>query len=120
MSPEQARGKPVDKRTDIWAFGCVLYQMLTGGPAFGGETPSDTVAAILEHEPDWSVLPAQTPPGIRRLIQRCLEKDPKRRLRDIGDARLEIDQTLGTLGAAEPVTATPASSDQQGAAGRAR
>lgn len=120
MSPEQARGKPVDKRTDIWAFGCVLYQMLTGRPAFGGETSSDTVAAILEHEPDWSVLPAQTPPVIRRLIQRCLEKDPKRRLRDIGDARLEIEQTLGALGAAGPATVTQASSDQQGtAAGRA-
>ena len=94
MSPEQARGKAVDKRTDIWAFGCVLYEMLTGRPAFRGETASDTIAAILEHEPDWSVPPADTPPGIQRLLQRCLEKDPKRRVRDIGDARLEIEEAL--------------------------
>ena len=99
MSPEQARGKPVDKRTDIWAFGCVLYEMLTARPAFRGETPSDTIAAIIEREPDWSGLPAQTPPSIRRLLQRCLEKDPKRRLRDIGDARLEIEEALGSLAA---------------------
>ena len=77
MSPEQARGKTLDKRTDIWAFGCVLYEILTGRPAFGGETSSDTIAAILEHEPDWSALPAQTPPDIQRLLQRCLEKDPE-------------------------------------------
>ena len=95
MSPEQARGKPVDKRTDIWAFGAVLYEMLTGRPAFRGETTSDTIAAVLEREPDWSALPAQTPASIRRLLQRCLEKDPKRRLRDIGDARLEIEEALG-------------------------
>jgi Tol biopolymer transport system component len=105
MSPEQARGKPVDKRTDIWAFGCVLYQMLTGRPAFGRDTASDTIAAILEHEPDWGILPAQTPPIIRRLIQRCLEKDPKQRLRDIGDARLEIKEALQIIAA--PGTGTP-------------
>jgi Tol biopolymer transport system component/tRNA A-37 threonylcarbamoyl transferase component Bud32 len=99
MSPEQARGKPVDKRTDIWAFGCVLYEMLTARPAFGGETTSETIAAIIEREPDWSRPPAQTPPSIRRLLQRCLEKDPKRRLRDIGDARLEIEEALGSLAA---------------------
>ena len=97
MSPEQARGKAVDKRTDIWAFGCVLYEMLTARPAFPGETVSDTIAAILEHEPDWTALPAQTPPNVRRLLQRCLEKDPKRRLRDIGDARLEIEEALGAI-----------------------
>ena len=113
MSPEQARGKAVDKRTDIWAFGCVLYEMLTARPAFRGETTSDTIAAILEREPDWSALPAQTPPSIRRLLQRCLEKDPKRRLRDIGDARLEIDEALGApaapraAAAAEPATCRP-------------
>ncbi|MEO5896487.1 MAG: protein kinase [Vicinamibacterales bacterium] len=95
MSPEQTRGKAVDRRTDIWAFGCVLYEMVTARPAFRGETTSDTIAAILEHEPDWSVLPAHTPPSIRRLLDRCLEKDPKRRLRDIGDARLEIEEALG-------------------------
>jgi len=96
MSPEQARGKGVDKRTDIWAFGCVLYEMLTARQAFLGETASDTIAAVLEREPDWNVLPAHTPPGIRRLLQRCLEKDPKRRMRDIGDARLEIEDAPGS------------------------
>jgi Tol biopolymer transport system component len=95
MSPEQARGKAIDKRTDIWAFGAVLYEMLTARQAFPGETTSDTIAAILDREPDTSTLPAQTPAGIRRLLQRCLEKDPKRRLRDIGDARLEIEEALG-------------------------
>jgi eukaryotic-like serine/threonine-protein kinase len=94
MSPEQARGRAVDRRTDIWAFGCVLYEMLTGRKAFGGDTVSDTIAAILEREPDWSALPKGTPPAIRRLLQRCLEKDVKRRLRDIADARLEIDEAL--------------------------
>ena len=106
MSPEQARGKAVDKRTDIWAFGCVLYEMLTARPPFHGETTSDTIAAILEHEADWSLLPAVTPPGIRRLLLRCLEKDPKRRLRDIGDARLDIDEATG--GAAVPAAFEPA------------
>ena len=86
MSPEQARGKIVDKRTDIWAFGCVLYEMLTGRRAFSGETTSDTIAAILERQPDWTALPAATPRPARQVLQRCLEKDPKRRLRDIGDA----------------------------------
>ena len=95
MSPEQARGKAVDKRTDIWAFGCVFYEMLTARPAFRGETNSDTIAAILEREPDWSAIPAQTPLSIRRLLQRCLEKDPKHRLRDIGDARLDIEEASG-------------------------
>jgi hypothetical protein len=97
MSPEQARGKSVDKRTDIWAFGGVLYEILTARRAFRGETVSDTIAAILEHEPDWSALPAQTPASVRRLLQRCLEKQPKRRLRDVGDARLEIEEALGTI-----------------------
>jgi Tol biopolymer transport system component len=101
MSPEQARGKTVDKRTDIWAFGAVLYEMLAGRAAFRGETNSDTIAAILEREPDWSATPANTPPNIRRLLQRCLEKDPRRRLRDIGDARLEIDE----IAAAEAASA---------------
>jgi Tol biopolymer transport system component len=91
MSPEQARGLTVDKRTDIWAFGCVLYEMLTGRVAFPGDTISDSIAKILEREPDWSVLPAPTPAPIRRLLLRCLAKDPKKRLRDIGDVRIEID-----------------------------
>ena len=91
MSPEQARGKPVDKRTDIWAFGCVLYEMLTGRSAFPGETISDTIASVLQREPEWAALPAETPAGIRRLLRRCLEKDPKNRLHDIADARIEVD-----------------------------
>ena len=91
MSPEQARGRPIDKRTDIWAFGCVLYEMLTGRVPFDGETVSDTIGKILEREPDWSALPAATPAPIRRLLLRCFAKDPKQRLRDIGDVRIEID-----------------------------
>ena len=75
MSPEQARGQAVDKRTDIWAFGCVVYEMLTGRLAFAGDTVSDTIAAILEREPDWSALPAATPPGVRHVLVRCLQKD---------------------------------------------
>jgi eukaryotic-like serine/threonine-protein kinase len=96
MSPEQARGFPVDKRTDIWAFGCVLYEMLTGRRAFPGATYSDTVTRVLEYEPDWTALPASTPPNIVRLLERCVEKEAKRRLRDIGDARIELDDALGT------------------------
>jgi serine/threonine protein kinase len=94
MSPEQARGKPVDTRTDIWAFGCVLYEMFTGGSAFGGETISDTIAKILEREPNWRVLAAVTPVRIRELIRRCLEKDQQRRLHHIADARIEIEDVL--------------------------
>jgi Tol biopolymer transport system component len=92
MSPEQARGKVVDKRTDIWAFGCLLFEMLAGRAAFAGATLSDTIAAILERGPDWSALPRTTTPAVKRLIERCLQKDPKRRLRDIGDARAELDE----------------------------
>jgi len=99
MSPEQARGKPVDKRTDIWAFGCVLFEMLTGRRAFAGETLSDTVAAVLERQPDWTRLPGATAPGVARLLRRCLEKDPARRLHDIADARLEIEDALLPAGA---------------------
>jgi Tol biopolymer transport system component len=91
MSPEQARGQTVDKRSDIWAFGCVLYEMLTGRLAFPGDTVSDTIARVLEREPDWTLLPAATPESIRRLLVRCFAKNPKLRMRDIGDARLEID-----------------------------
>jgi Tol biopolymer transport system component len=101
MSPEQARGKPVDKRTDIWAFGCVLYEMLAGRKAFERETVSDTMAAVLEHDPPWQRLPAAMPPNVRRVLQRCLEKDVHKRLRDAGDARIELDEALrgGTPGA---------------------
>jgi len=94
MSPEQARGRPVDKRTDIWAFGCVLFEMLAGRTTFAGDTVSDTIATILTREPAWDQLPDATPPEVRRLLRRCLQKDPKQRLRDIGDARIELDDAL--------------------------
>src|SRR4030095_9804493 len=95
MSPEQARGQVVDKRTDIWAFGCVLYEMLTGRAAFKGGSVSDTIAAVLGSEPDWDALPDGTPIAVRLLLQRCLEKDPKRRVRDLGDVHFEIDDLRG-------------------------
>jgi Tol biopolymer transport system component len=94
MSPEQARGKPLDRRTDIWAFGCVLYELLTGRQAFRGETASDTIAIVLEREPDSSALPAKTPLRIRALLSRCFQKDTHRRLQHIGDARIEIEEAL--------------------------
>ncbi|HEY7057490.1 MAG TPA: protein kinase [Vicinamibacterales bacterium] len=94
MSPEQARGRATDKRVDIWAFGCVLYEMLTGCRAFAADNMAETIAAVLERDPAWQRLPNRTPPSIRRLLRRCLEKDPRRRLRDIGDARLEMDDAL--------------------------
>jgi serine/threonine protein kinase len=92
MSPEQARGKVVDKRTDVWAFGCVLFEMLTGGKPFEGETLTDTVAAIVKNEPDWRALPADTPPALRSLIVRCLKKEMLQRLRDIADARFQLEE----------------------------
>ena len=98
MSPEQARGQQVDKRTDVWAFGCVLYEMLTGRAAFARGTTSDTIASVLEREPDWDRLPTSTPDAIRRLLRRCLEKDPKLRLRDVGDARFELDEPIAAGG----------------------
>lgn len=91
MSPEQARGKAADKRADIWAFGVVLFEMLTGRRLFDGETASDTLAAVLRQPIDWEALPRDTPPAVRRLLRRCLDRDPANRLRDIGDARLEIE-----------------------------
>jgi serine/threonine-protein kinase len=94
MSPEQARGKVVDRRADVWAFGCVLYEMLAGVRPFDGESLTDVLAAIVSHDPDWSRLPADTPPALRRLLARCLEKDPRRRLRDIGEARVLLEQPL--------------------------
>jgi Tol biopolymer transport system component len=94
MSPDQARGRPADKRADLWAFGCVVYEMLTGRRAFESAEISDTLAFILTKEPDWSALPPVTPPGVRKLLRRCLEKDRKRRLADASDARLEIDEAL--------------------------
>jgi Tol biopolymer transport system component len=91
MSPEQARGRTVDRRTDVWAFGCILYEMLAGRRAFGGDTITDVLAAVIDRIPDWSLIAASTPESIRRLLRRCLEKDPDRRLRDIGDALLDLE-----------------------------
>ena len=108
MSPEQARGRSVDKRTDIWAFGCVLYEMLSGRPPFGGETISDTIAGILEREPEWMTLPSSLPAGVRGLLERCLAKDPKQRLRDVGDARFEIEKALALPSAPPVMTHVPA------------
>jgi hypothetical protein len=94
MSPEQAKSRPVDRRADIWAFGCVLYEMLTGKKGFGGEGITETLAAVLKNEPDWTLLPSSTPIHVRVLLHRCLQKDPKQRLRDIGDARISLDEVL--------------------------
>ncbi len=103
MSPEQSRGHAVDKRTDIWAFGCVFYEMLTGRATFAGETNSDTLAAVLKQEPDWQALPADTPPGVRSLLRRCLKKDPVDRLHDIADARIEIQDAIAEPEATRPI-----------------
>src|SRR6185436_18638527 len=100
MSPEQARGLPADKRADTWGFGCVLYEMLTGQMAFGGGTISDSIAKVLERDPDWSALPPTTPEPLRRLLRRSLAKDAKKRLRDIGDARIELDALMEAPAAA--------------------
>jgi serine/threonine protein kinase len=105
MSPEQARGHDADERSDLWAFGCVLFEMLTGRRAFEGEEVSDTLAAVLRAEPDQKALPAATPASVRRLLRRCLEKNPKRRLADIRDARLELDES-----SVEPLAETPSGS----------
>src|SRR5215470_9586466 len=94
MSPEQAKAKPVDRRADIWAFGCVLYEMLTGKMAFRGETVTDTLAAVVRAEPDWSQLPADTPMRVRVLLQRCLQKDVRQRLQAMGDARISLEEVL--------------------------
>jgi serine/threonine-protein kinase len=90
MSPEQARGRPVDGRSDVWSFGCVLFEMISGRRAFGGETMTDVLVAVVTGEPDWSLLPSSTPPGIHRLLRRCLQRDPRNRMRNLGDAALEI------------------------------
>ena len=105
MAPEQAKGKAVDKRADIWAFGVVLYEMLTGASAFRGESVTETLAAVIGGEPDMTALPANVPAGIRGLIARCLRKDPRVRLRDIGDARQALEDSSGADGAGAPARA---------------
>ena len=95
MAPEQARGRTIDRRVDVWAFGCVLYECLTAARAFDGESLTDVLSAVISKEPDFARLPAATPPRVRDLLRRCLEKDPRERLRDIGDARLELERAAG-------------------------
>jgi serine/threonine protein kinase len=107
MSPEQAKGRPVDKRSDIWAFGCVLYECLTGRRAFQGETMTEVVASILKSEPEWSLLAANTPANLRSLLRRCLQKDPDRRLHDIADARIEMQEGVGPPSETLPVPPQP-------------
>ena len=118
MSPEQARGKPVDRRSDVWSFGVVLWEMLTGERLFAGETISDTVASILKVEPDPSRLPDDTPPRLRELLERCLAKDPRRRLRDLGDIRLELEWIRD--GRDAPAGVAEGAADGDAAASRAR
>jgi eukaryotic-like serine/threonine-protein kinase len=103
MSPEQARGKAVDKRTDVWAFGCVLFEMLTGKKPFEGDTLTDAVAAIVKNEPDWRALPTGTPAAVQSVIARCLRKDPAQRLHDIADGRFQIEETLNNPVASAPM-----------------
>jgi len=106
MSPEQARGRPVDRRTDIWAFGCVLYEVLTGRKVFVGDNASDSMVGIFTRDPDWQMLPPETPSAIRNLLRRCLQRDRDRRLQSIGDARIEIEEVLAS--AAGPASVQPA------------
>jgi Tol biopolymer transport system component len=110
MSPEQSRGRTVDKRTDIWAFGCIVYELLSGKHAFAADTLSDTIVAVLERPPDWGALPDATPPRLRRLLERCLEKDLKRRFHDIADVRLELEDAV-----AQPDASTFPTIDRKGA-----
>ncbi len=113
MSPEQARGSGVDKRCDIWSFGVVLFEMLAGKKLFAGETISDTLAAVLRADVDWNVLPGDTPASIRTLLRRCLTKDRKQRLRDIGEARIAIEEYLANpAGASVPETVAVAALSQ--------
>ena len=98
MSPERVRGQPLDRQADVWSFGCLLFELLTGQRAFGGKTLSDTIAKVLEREPDWQALPPPTPPKVRDLLRRCLDKDVNRRLPDMGSARLQIQEALAAPG----------------------
>jgi TolB-like protein len=114
MSPEQARSQAIDKRSDVWSFGCLLYELLTGRPTFGAETLSDTLVRVLEREPDWGALPANTPPAVRSLLQRCLQKDKARRLHDAADARIELEESLAAIGSPSPTLVAPDSPLRRG------
>src|SRR5262249_40067902 len=103
MSPEQARGQVVDKRADIWSFGCVLFEMFAGRPVFHADTVTDLLAAVAKEDPDWSALPGGMPSGIHTLLRRCLKKDRRQRLQAIGDARIEIEETLSAPQVERPV-----------------
>ncbi len=114
MSPEQARGRAVDRRADIWAFGAVLWEMLAGRPLFSGETLSDIIAAVLTRDPVWTALPAATPSHVVRLLRRCLERDPRRRLQAIGEARIDLERGAGDAGDPSTVHSTPAAAAAPG------
>ena len=107
MSPEQARGEAADKRTDIWAFGCVLFEMLSGRRAFEGKTITETLVHVLERDPDWTALPAGTPRRLRSLLERCLRKEPRKRLHAIADARIELEERMLPVGSSAPSLAGP-------------
>ena len=117
MSPEQARGRPVDRRADIWAFGCLLFEMLTGKRAFPGDTVSDTLVSVLSREPEWGTLPAGTPAAVRRLLRRCVTRDQKRRLRDIGEARITLEDAMAGESAGVAVD-TAAAAEERSSLGR--
>jgi serine/threonine-protein kinase len=109
MAPEQARGRPIDRRVDVWAFGCVLFEMLSGRHVFPGSDVTEVLATVLKSDPDWNALPPSTPPRIRAVLERCLQKDPKLRIRDIGDARLALDGAFETAAPAATHASVPAS-----------
>jgi serine/threonine protein kinase len=98
MAPEQAKGKPADSRSDIWSFGAVMYEMLTGKPVFEGETVVEILGSVIKSEPDWAALPAETPANIRFVLRRCLEKDPKRRFHSAADVQIQIEETMAAPG----------------------
>jgi len=120
MSPEQARGKKVDRRADIWAFGVVLWEMLTGRRLFDGETVTDVIAAVVTHEPDWTVLPADTPPSLRRVLERCLRRDPRSRQPDIATVRLELSDLDARTSAGEIAVPRPVDAEEVSSATRKR